>query len=245
MSVVARPKGRLPARVYWVRRLTVLGVVALLVLGVHQLLTPGAGTGESEAPAAAAPVGAPFDLPSLTVIPTPSEMVIKAERRKAKLPQPQGACDPADVAVTPIVERANIGKPTRIILELTSAESPACTFEVSAESVAVNISTASAARELLWTTQDCPEALPETNVVARQDVPGRTVVVWDGRRSDGRCTGIPAFVLPGKYLVETVALGGTVPESTEFTMGGAVRPTLTRTVTPTPTPSSQTSPTSE
>ena len=236
MSALARPKGRLPARVYWVRRLTAVGLVALLVLGVHQLLTPGSGAGSSESPAAAAPMGAPFDLPSLTVIPTPSSMVIKSQRRAAKLAKPQGPCDPSEVAVAPIVERANIGRPTRIILEFTSTESAACTFEVSADSVAVNISTASAARELLWTTQDCPAALTETSVVAREETPGRAVAVWDGRRSDGRCSKISAFVLPATYLVEAVALGATEPESTEFTLGGPVRPTVTRTVTPTPTP---------
>lgn len=244
MSALARPTGRLPARVYWVRRLTLLAVLALLVLGVHQLLTPGSGDTGSDAPAAASPVGAPFDLPSLSAIPSPSEMVIRPERQRARLAEPSGPCDPADVEVTPVVERANIGTPTRIILEFTSTRARACDFEVSAETVAVNISTASDARELLWTTQDCPEALPETSIVARQEVPGRAVAVWDGRRSDGRCSGIPAFVMPASYLVETVALGGTTPASTEFELGGPVRPTVTRTVTPTPT-SGATSPSAE
>lgn len=232
MSSVARPRGPKPARVYWVRRLIVLTVAALLVLGVHRLLT--FDSSDAESPAAASTVGAPFALPTLSLPSQSSGMVIKRERRKAELPEPDGPCDPADVLVTPVVEAAHVGQPVKVILELTTMSTPACEFDVSGDSVAVNISMRSGARELLWTTQDCPAALPEATVVARQTVPGRTVAEWDGHRSDQRCSPHAGWVLPGDYLVEAVALGGTVTGDQEFEMGGAVRPTVTRTVTPTP-----------
>jgi hypothetical protein len=233
MSNLARPRGPLPARVYWVRRLTVLGLALLLVVGIQRLLTfDGA---DEESPAAASTVGAPFELPTFAMTPSePSEMVIKPRRKKAGLPRPDGPCDPADVVVTPVIERAHVGRPTQIILEVTTEEPPACTFEVTSASVAVNVSTRSGARELLWTTQDCPAALPETTVVARQVVPGRAVTEWDGRRSDERCSDLALWVVPGDYLVEAVALGGTETGEQEFELGGPIRPTVTRTVTPTP-----------
>lgn len=53
---VARPAGRLPARVYWVRRFVVLGIPLLLVVLVVWLV---AGRGAAADDAAGAPVGAP------------------------------------------------------------------------------------------------------------------------------------------------------------------------------------------
>lgn len=246
MSAVVRPRGKLPARVYWVRRLMLLTVTLLMVVGVHRLLTFD-GSDQQGSPQAASVVGAPFELPTLAVSPSTSPgMLIKSPRRKVRLPQPQGSCDPADVTVTPIIEAAHVARPVQIILELTTTESPACTFDVSGASVAVNVSMATGARELLWTTQDCPAALPEATVVARREVPGRAVAEWDGRRSDDRCSLLGEWVLPGDYLVEAVALGGTETGSQDFTMKSAVQETVTRTVTPTPSsvPSSPPSPTS-
>jgi hypothetical protein len=237
MSAVVRPRGKLPARVYWVRRLLLLGVVLMMVVGVHRLLSfdgsEAADTGES--PVAASVVGAPFQLPTLALSPSLSPgMVIKPERRKARLPQPEGPCEPADLVVTPVIEAAHVARPVQIILELTTTRSPACTVDVSGESVAVNVSVPSGARELLWTTQDCPAALPEATVVARRDVPGRAVAEWSGRRSDDRCTVLNDWVLPGDYVVEAVALGGTETRGQDFTMKSGLRRTVTRTVTPTP-----------
>lgn len=236
MSSVARPRGPLPARVYWVRRLLIVAMTILLVVGIQRLLSYD-GAAEDESAVAASVVGAPFELPSIALLPSGSpEMLIKPQRRQAKLPPPQGDCDPSDLVVTPVIEAANVGRPVQVILELTTVESPACTFEVSGESVAVNISTLTDARELLWTTQDCPAALAETTVVARQDVPGRAVTEWNGRRSDERCSVLTEWVLPGDYLVEAVTVGGTETGEQEFEIEGAVRETVTRSVTPTPSP---------
>ena len=233
MSTVARPRGPLPARVYWVRRLVLMTLAVLLVVGVQRLLTYE-GSPSAESPVAASVVGAHFELPTLAVPSASAGMLIKSERRSAALPPPEGPCDPADVLVTPVIEAAHIGRPVQIILELTTTKSPACTFEVSGESVAVNVSMLTGARELLWTTQDCPAALPETTVVARRTVPGRAVAEWSGHRSDERCSALAPWVLPGDYLVEAVALGGTETAEQEFELESALRPTITRSVTPTP-----------
>lgn len=223
----------MPARVYWFRRLLLVLVAGLLVIGVQRMLTFD-GASSTESPVAASMVGAPFELPTLAVPSASPEMVIKSKRRAAALAAPEGICDPADVLVTPVVEAAHIGRPVQIILELTTTKSPACTFEVSGESVALNVSMTSGARELLWTTQDCPAALPETTVVARRTVPGRAVAEWSGHRSDESCSELAPWVLPGDYLAEAVALGGTETGEQEFELESGVASTVTRSVTPTP-----------
>lgn len=236
MSTVRRPRGPLPARVYWTRRLVVLAIAVLLIVGIQRLLTYDGS--ESEPSVAASSVGAPFELPTLSGVPSPSTgMVIKSERRKASLPQPDGPCDPQDLLVTPVIEAANVGRPVQVILEVTTTRSEACEFDVSGDSVAVNVSMRTGARELLWSTQDCPDALPGATVVARRDVPGRAVAEWDGRQSDVQCSSLQPWVDPGDYLVEAVALGGTQTGEQEFEMGGPVRETITRSVTPTPSSS--------
>lgn len=242
MTSVARPRGPLPPRVYWVRRLALLLVLGLLVVGVQRLLTYESGAGSDDSAVSAATVGAPFELPTLAVPSGSAGMLIKSEPRKAALPKPEGPCDPGDLLVTPVIDAANAYGPVQVVLELTTRRSPACEFEVSGETVAVNVSTLTDARELLWTTQDCPLALTEATVVARREVPGRTVAQWDGRQSDDRCSSLAEWVPPGDYVVEAVALGGVETGEQEFEMGSPVRPTITRSVTPTPTPTSTRSP---
>jgi hypothetical protein len=241
MSTVGRPRGPLPARVYWMRRLVVLGLTVMLVVGIQRLLSYD---GVDDEPAvAASTVGAPFELPTLTVMPSPSDgMVIKPQRRKVALPEPDGPCDPQDLLVTPVVEAAHVARPVQVILELTTTRSEACEFEVSGETVAVNITMLTGARELLWSTQDCPDALAETTVVARRDVPGRAVAEWSGKQSDEQCSLFTPWVTPGDYLVEAIALGGSETGEHEFEMQGPVRETITRSVTPTPTSSATESP---
>ena len=46
MGSVSHPRGRLPSRVYWTRRVMVLGVALLLVFGIGKLL---GGTGSDDA----------------------------------------------------------------------------------------------------------------------------------------------------------------------------------------------------
>jgi hypothetical protein len=156
--------------------------------------------------------------------------------RKGKLAQPEGPCDPSDVLVTPSIVDAHVAEPVRIVLEVTSLQSPACSFRVAPDTVVLRLLTPKRS-EPLWTSQDCRRAVPEQTVVARQTKPGEVEVLWNGRASDDECSNLTDWVFPGTYTAEAIAVGSTRATSSEFVLGPAVRPTVTRTPTPTPSPS--------
>jgi hypothetical protein len=246
MTPRRRPRAPLPRRVYWVRRFLVLGVFPLLVvglvLGTARLL--GAGGGGAQARPASAPADlATSSAPLPTPAATPSEGAASPRRHKERLAQPDGPCDDSDVVVTPDVPQAHAGAPVTIKLRLTTQTEEACTWEVSPDSVFVTVS---GEHGILWSSQQCPRAVPTRAVVPRREKADTVAVVWDGHASDDRCSRFTDWVLPGALTVTAVAKGSVNPLEAAFVLQPAVRPTVTVTPTPTrsprPTRSPSTSP---
>lgn len=230
---VTRPRGPLPARVYWLRRLIVLGVAFGLVFGVSRLV---AGTSEdAPAPAAQPASGAVTTTPSPrpvatadadpTTRPGPGA---KPRRTSAPLAMPTGPCRDSDVRIVPSVERAYAGDDVRLPLRLVTVKSPACTWEVSPGTVAVRLASGA---DRIWSSQDCPGAVPTESVVLRPRPATVVEVVWSGRRSDSDCSRTTQWAQPGWYHLTAAALGSE-PESQRFQL----RSPAPITVTPTPTP---------
>ena len=240
---MTRPRGRLPRRVYWVRRLLVLLVAFALVYGIAHLLGSGGGaTGPS-----ARPVGATASTTSSTVGPdarpraaAPTDGPGKATRNRTRvkptptpLATPSGPCANSDVVVTPSVRRAAYaGRPVTFAMTLTTKVSPACDWEVTAASLAVRITSGS---DRIWSTQDCVAAVPRQSVVVRKDHPVAVSVVWNGQRSDAECTRTTTWAEPGYYHVVAAAFGAE-PTDVQFALLTPPRPTITATPTPSATP---------
>jgi hypothetical protein len=235
-SSPARPARRLPQRVYWVRRLLVLGVAALLVLGLTRLLSYGG----SDDGGGKATIVRSEPTPTVTESTALSPTVVRPGK-KGRLPQPDGPCEPSDLLVTPVVRNAHVAQPVRIVLEVTSLQSPACTFQVSSRAVILRLLSEKRS-EPLWSSQQCRAVVPEQTVVARQTKPGKVAVFWNGRTSDSGCTEFTDWVFPGTYTAQAIAVGSTRATSSEFVLGLALRPTVTMTPTPTETPTETQSP---
>jgi hypothetical protein len=247
MSAVTRPRGPLPRRVYWFRRVLVLAVAFGLVFGIARLLGATAGDDSERA----AQVAAPQAPTSGAATPTPSadqqedaedaagqdtaeKAKARAKKKRKRLPQPNGPCLESDVVVTPLVRTQPAGQRVRIVLQVGTLEAPACYWEVTPDSVFVTI--ASDDLGLLWTTQHCREAVPTADVVARKEKPARVAFFWDGRESDEECSGAGPWVTSGDYLAEAAARGSTEVQEAVFVLGPAATPTITKTPTPTQTP---------
>ncbi|MFZ5847968.1 MAG: hypothetical protein ACOYX5_11345 [Actinomycetota bacterium] len=233
---VTRPRGPLPARVYWFRRLLVLAVVLGLVLGIRGLLG-GGDEGKDQTPAAmpASAVSTPAESPTAVAtadIPRADpQRPRKPKRTKTPLPMPTGPCQDSDVKVVPtLVQRAYAGGDVRLTLKLTTFQSPACNWEVSPDSVAVRLTSGS---DRIWSSQECGKAIPTTQVVLRRR-PATTVdVTWSGRRSDAQCSRNTLWAEPGYYHVAAAALGSE-PESEQFQLFSPAPVTITPTPTPEP-----------
>jgi hypothetical protein len=161
----------------------------------------------------------------------------QAKRAETVLVPPTGECREDEVAVVPEVGRAAGGGPIVLHLELTGTQ-PACTFKVSPETLVVKITSGD---DRIWTSQECPKAIPSTSVVVRSAVPATVPVTWSGRRSDETCSNRTAWALPGFYHVHAAALGS-APSDVQFEVTVPSRPVVTRTAKPKPSATATTRP---
>jgi hypothetical protein len=237
--VQSRRPRRLPARVYWVRRMAVLGTAMLLVFAVGRLLV-GSSDASDSGPSSAGAVQVAATLTPSATSTGPEITLPKGTKRPRKsrpphptptpLAQPSGPCAPEDVAVTPEVRNPVGGSEIVIALTVRTLVSPACTFDVSARSVTMSITSGS---DPIWSTRECRRAMPTTNVVARKDLATYVYVTWNGRRSDDTCSRLTEWARPGWYHVRVAALGGE-PADEQFELAAPQPETITTTVIPDP-----------
>ncbi len=246
MSAVTRPLGPLPPRVYWTRRLLLLVVVLALVFGVARLLggSGGGGNGPSAQPAAAdastpsSPSSTAASTPApvataatVTSSPTASSSVSPSAGKSASssasptaLPEPSGTCSVSDIVVTPTIkDQAHAGKPVTFAMQLTTKSTPACSFDVAPDSLVVKVTSGS---DRVWSTQDCPKAVPTKSVVVRKDTPTTVDVTWNAMRSDSDCSKTTPWAEAGYYHA-LAAVFGAEPVDQQFQLQKPVRPTVT------------------
>jgi len=210
----------------------VLAVALLLVFGIGKLL---GGTGSDDA-GTAVKAGSNSSSDSSSspssgtsygpVVPSKAPKSSKA-KATAPLAMPDGECQADEVSVLPSVPHPYGGQKILIVLQLQGIQ-PACTFKVSPESLVVKIASG---KDRIWSSQDCPTAITEREVVVRSAQQVAVPVVWSGRRSDDNCPGQLAWALPGFYHVYAAAYGST-PADVQF----EVTQSPTRVVTQTPRP---------
>jgi hypothetical protein len=177
---------------------------------------PGAGATQAPTSTATGQGGSPSASPS-----TP-------------LAQPTGSCASSDVVAVPSVAGpAYAAKPVVMTLTLTTRTSPACTWEVSASSLVLKITSGP---DRIWSTQDCTAAVHKQVVVVRKDTPSTVSVVWNGQRSDADCSRATSWAQPGYYHAVAAAFGAD-PRDVQFRLAQPPRPTETATPTPSSTAS--------
>lgn len=234
-------RGRLPARVYWVRRIMVLGIATLLVVGIAKMLggssdgsapdtaahvadtSPAARDTTSSDPATSAARGAPTGVrhhhqkPEHTASPsaTPAAM-------------PSGPCAASDVAITPSVPKPVAGRDISLVLDVSTLTTPACTWTMSARTMALKITSGS---DLIWTTSECRRAIPKQDLVVRQATPTRVTLTWDARRSEPGCPVRTEWALPGTYHLHVAALAGQ-PQDVAFLLTAPSPAQVTKTAHP-------------
>lgn len=234
MGSVRHQRGRLPQRVYWVRRSLVLLVALALVFGIGKLL---GGNGEdpsgSDLSASQTSVQQEESSPPSSLAPIAPSATAPAPgkgKQQEPLAVASGECRDDEVSVLPSVARAWGAQPITIRLALTSLQ-PACTFEVSPESLVVKITSG---EDRIWSSQDCTKAIPTRNVVVRSAVPTYVNMVWSGRRSDEGCTHLAEWADKGFYHVYAAAYGST-PTDVQFEITRAPTAVVTKTIKPKPT----------
>jgi hypothetical protein len=221
--------------VYWVRRTLVLAVALGLVFGIAQLLGGSTGSsgdetarvvGADRTPSQSAQErGSTADAePSQQSGPRGTKGSRKPKKTETPLAVPTGPCRNEEVVVEPkLKQAAYAGSLVHVRLKMTTTGNPACTWTVSPETLVVKITSGD---DRIWSSQECPDAVPQTDVVARKDVPAKIDMGWAARRSDSGCTPQRGWAQPGFYHVTTAAFGAE-PTDVQFELRPPVAPTVT------------------
>jgi hypothetical protein len=237
-------RGPLPPGVYWRRRLAVLSLALVVFLGVGKVLdlsSDGSSGGQAEqadAPAVTSPT-ATVSVPeptgkggksgkgkghggqdAATPTPTPAPTPV--------LPDPTGPCADDDVYITPSVPAPIGGSDVTVVLNLQTRVSVACTWQLSASTMRLNIVSGA---DQIWLSRECPDAIPTQDVVVRLASVTQVPVVWNARRSDSECSDRTAWALPGFYHARAAVLGGE-PTDVQFELLAPAAPTVTQTARP-------------
>ncbi len=223
MSSLARPRGPLPPRVYWVRRVLVLGTALALVLGIGNLLRLGSD-GSGDDPSAVQVAGDSSD--SAQSEPTADRTKRKHHSRKptkTPLPSPDGPCEPGDVVITPVVKDAVGGSPVKIRLKMSTRVSPACTWQLSSDSLTFKITRDSAT---VWSSLECPRMIESEDLVLRQSKPTWSSVTWNARYSKPGCPQETDWARAGWYHLAAAAFDGE-PTDTQFRLALPTAATIT------------------
>jgi hypothetical protein len=214
MSTQSRPRGPLPRRVYWARRLLVAATAAALVVGVGNLLSGGsdATSGPAQATQAAAEPTTPSQGSTLQA--KASDKPGKKKNKKSKKPnkpkkpplaEPSGPCVAPDVDIRPNVKNAVAGQPVRLGLQIRTRVSLACTWRVSPNTLTLKVTSGS---DDVWSTRECRRAVPTRDVILRATKPIYVGIHWSARRSDEDCSRLTDWAMPGWYHVAVAPLGG-------------------------------------
>jgi hypothetical protein len=209
-------RGPLPAEVYWRRRLALLTGLVMAVLVIAKLIPGG---GHEPKATTVAHVTSPSrgasstssTTPSPSATPTPTVTPSAAPTPTAP-PSPTAVCSDDDISVAPTVADAQATKPVVITLAITSNTTPACLWDVSPATLQLKITSGS---DRIWSTLDCPNAVPNQRVVVQRDVPTDINIRWNTRRSEAGCPPQTNWASLGYYHVTVAALGGQ-PEDEQF-----------------------------
>jgi hypothetical protein len=94
---------------------------------------------------------------------------------------------------------------TATFLLTVPAAVSACTLPITPDSLAARITSGS---DVVWSSNDCPDALLAKEVVVRHDPATVYSFEWNGRRSTPNCATPGDVAPPGGYWVEAALIGG-------------------------------------
>jgi hypothetical protein len=214
MSTVARPRGPLPARVYWTRRLALLTLVLLvgwLLLRWVDGGDSGAAQSGDETPAAATKT-------EDTEEPVVQERKGGDRERTARIrtvaesfERPKENCDLTEVRVEPsVADPVYSGEPVQVTLRISSSSSKACSLPIDADHLLVAITSG---RDTVWDSTKCEDAISARDLALQPRWSSLVDLTWSGRHSGRNCAPDASVAEPGTYTVEAAVLEGEPSEA--------------------------------
>jgi hypothetical protein len=213
----------------------VLGIATLLVVGFAKMLGGSSDGSSGDDTARQVADVAPSTSAATSSAPETQgpDRTGKHDRKKVDDPatqvaMPTGPCDASDIAITPSVPEPIAGGDINLVLDISSLNTPACTWTLSGKTMALKITSG---KDLIWTSSECPRAIPSEDLTVRQSDPTRVKLTWDARRSEPGCPIRTEWALPGTYHLHVAALAGE-PQDVTFLLTAPSAPEVTKTAEP-------------
>lgn len=191
---------RLPAEVYWRRRLLVLALVLLLAWFATRAFGSEAKPDKPAARSTAIPTKAPT-----RVAPVNGEVTVNLAT-DAKL------CDPEKVRVSPSVKSGQYaGDDVDVSMIVSTTQKDACVLDAKKADLLVVIS---ANKKPVWDSSVCKSALLTESVAVSPRWSTVVATTWTGRGSGRDCSNKQGFASPGSYVIKSATLGGEPGQAT-------------------------------
>lgn len=196
--------GPLPPEVYWRRRLAVIGVLVVALVGVRACAS-GDTSRAGNQPVAKGTVSTPSDgtaehpfRPVFGKSPTPSA----APNAASASPRPvTGPCTNAELMLTAAAGAREypVGSKPKLIMTVRNLSARTCARDLGP-----------VARELIvtsgpahtWSTDDCHAGAASSLVMLKPGATQTFTEIWDGQRSEPKCRGSRPVATAGTYLVQ-------------------------------------------
>jgi hypothetical protein len=257
MSNVVSPRGPLPPRVYWRRRLVTLAVLVGIVVLVGRMFggddTEAAADRKPSAPAPSASAapdpksaasGGPATEP--TAEPTRIRAEERRERRLERIRERRRAAQESRMAELsgpsgPLAQPAGECQASEVVVTPDVEDTDAFGAVPLRVGLSANGDRActfsfgpetvalrvTSGDDLIWETLSCKSALQEQSVVVRPAWITYVEVEWSGRRAGEGCGDTGDFAQPGYYWAEAAALGGE-PQRSQFELEAPPKPEPTK-----------------
>jgi hypothetical protein len=192
-STLVHPVGPLPPRVYWTRRLVLLGVLVVLVVAIAVSCSAGSGSSHR---AAANPT--PSTSPASTTTPS--------------------ACTREQIAVVAETDatRYPAGVQPRLRVAIRNRAAVAC---ILTDSPSTRTWTIVSGADQVWTTAGCSASHRATRTTLAPGDAVRHSTLWNRHRSGKGCTASTTEAGPGTYQL-TVTVDGVVSDPAIFHLAG-------------------------
>lgn len=218
MSTVIRPVGPLPPRVYWVRRLLLIGVVVVVVALVAALVSKVAGAGDEPGPRPTSSAGA--DAPKGSDGKDAKGSADKDGAQGNKSSANDGAtkdgaesaagsgdipaCAKGDVAIDLSAEGETFkGRNVKFALEVTNTSDRSCLVDVTDKTRELVIVSGPAR---IWGSADCVDPEPRMLLLAAGQADSASLT-WKRVRSEPGCPTKGVEAKPGTYRATASILG--------------------------------------
>jgi len=219
-----RPRGPLPRRIYWTRRV-LLVVVAVAVPGFLWWLVPGNGGAASTSADLGAGVGASTRHHAVHrgASPTVSRKPTKATSNPPTAPpttkptappttepttpvtKPTGPCAPANIQLGVAADSAPPGAGTTVRVTMSTTDGSTCTLGITPAMLETRIAYGA---NVVWQDSTCPDELAAKNVVVGPHPAMLYSFHWDGYQTADACSRTGDVALPRRYRVVAALIGG-------------------------------------